>query len=531
MKNQNILIVTDVFTDGGLETQIIGAFKVLKKLGYNLYLITGKEYIAENFPKELLTEEYTGFPFSSEITALEIIAAKDFIVQLIKKHDIDVVHCHPFVSLVPAFIAAQETQRPFVYSFHGPASLGGYLGPLYEFLLKSIVLPSASIIHCVSRETQALVQHFVPTRTHVWPNGVDVNVFTDTMLNRETGEIKKCCIVSRLDIFKTTSIIFFIELASSAGIKQIDIIGDGVDKQKLIEWVAERADNLPQIQFLGYQSNVAQLLHEYDLVAGMGRVVLEAAAANIPVVLAGYDGIKGLVDEHLLNTASFWNYSGRGISNIQEHSFLEQLEELRTSPQKYRLRNWILQHASEEKIWSDFSTRLQKITYHESEFVATFVNCLQWSGAETVPIFRDDNFLQLIKDVLRSDKYIMSPYHQIMSEFEHRQYYSSLKNNFDTSLQFLNVIHENTNLFVTKQKAEADCIEHLNTKLSQDNLQIVEKINTFSDDINIKLKGLQTAVEENNNLLKKLARKDSQIQRLQKQVVEWFQNKYRKKHE
>ena len=509
MKIQNILVVTDVFTNGGLETHINGAFRSLKKLGYNLYLVTGEEYLAENLPRGLCTEVYTGFPFSSEITALDIITVKDFLVQLIKKHDIDVVHGHPFVSLVPAFIAAQETRRPFVYTFHGPASLGGYLGQLYEFLLKSIVLPSASIIHCVSRETQALVQHFAPTRTYVWPNGVDVNVFTDTMQIRETGEIKKCCIVSRIDIFKNASIKFFIELALSAGIKQIDIIGDGPERQNLIEWVADRADDLPQIQFLGFQSNVSQLLHEYDLVAGMGRVVLEAAAANIPVVLAGYDGIKGLVDERLLNFASFWNYSGRGLNNIDEQRFLEQFEELRTSPQKYRLRNWILQEASEEKIWSDFSVRLQEAIYHECEFVETFVNSLHWAGTATVPVFRNDSLLQLIKDVLRGDKYLMSPYHRIMSEFDHRQNYSALIYKFDTSLQF--------------QKAEADRIEHLITKFSQDNLQIIEKINTFIDDVNIKFNELQTAINKNS----KEQPLDRKTQTFQK-VAGWFQNKYRK---
>jgi hypothetical protein len=88
------------------------------------------------------------------------------------------------------------------------------------------------------------------------------------------------------------------------------IVGDGPAKNDL----TQRLDDLGLTSYanlIGASNQVHSLIQKHSGVAGMGRVVLEGVASRKPVVLVGYDGVKGVCDKTFLALAAEENFSGR----------------------------------------------------------------------------------------------------------------------------------------------------------------------------------------------------------------------------
>jgi len=81
----------------------------------------------------------------------------------------------------------------------------------------------------------------------------------------------------------------------------LDIVGDGPQKQEL-ESLAEMLSLRQRVSFIGYKKNIIPLLYEKagllvvpSRTEGLGRVILEAFAAGVPVVATRTGGIEELV--------------------------------------------------------------------------------------------------------------------------------------------------------------------------------------------------------------------------------------------
>jgi hypothetical protein len=170
--SKTILVVTEIFTFGGLETHVRGKFKALSKKGCAMHLAVCGQSEESNIPGEAVSVvRDMGFGPSSSIG--ELVAAVESLRALIRQHSVDCVHAHPFHSQLPAFIAAEMERVPFVTTLHGPASFASYHGPVYDFVIKSVVLPGASLTFAVSPEVAEMATPFVHgDRLRLLPNGV-----------------------------------------------------------------------------------------------------------------------------------------------------------------------------------------------------------------------------------------------------------------------------------------------------------------------------------------------------------------------
>ena len=84
-----------------------------------------------------------------------------------------------------------------------------------------------------------------------------------------------------------------------------------------------KRENLDNVQLKGVSTSIPHAVKDFFFIAGVDRVVLEGLSQNKPTILAGYDGVKGLIDIPLFNKASFSNYGGKGgIDNIEKNKFL-----------------------------------------------------------------------------------------------------------------------------------------------------------------------------------------------------------------
>ncbi len=419
LKNKNILVITENYAFGGLETHLGSKIKFLSKNGYNIFLVVGTTFYDENLPHKFCERIYTGFDFSANLSSKQTEKLINQLLKIIKEHEIDIIDAHPFFSVLPAFFSAYLANIPFVYTMHGPASIMDGYGIFTEWLMKFVVLEHASLINNVSPETSYLVKNFVKnSNSKVFRNAVDLDEFYPT--NHNNTAFEKCCVVSRLDNAKVSGIKEFLKIAADTNIIKVDIYGNGPEYFSLKSWIEETIDKAKlTVELKGYTLDVKNVLKDYSIVAGMGRVVLEAAAMDIPVILVGYDGVKGLLNQELIENASFANISGRGITNIDSTFLLNQLNNLAVDATSYRLSGWVDQHANLARVWSEYSTHLQTLECNYSDLVFDIYQCFTSCCSEGSYLY-DENLMQQIRSTLRSSKYLGTNAYRYIYDFDFR---------------------------------------------------------------------------------------------------------------
>ncbi len=347
---KSILIVTEQFTVGGLETHIRGEVSQLIKKGIQVHLATGKNFNAELLPSGLSSLNHN-IPLDPTATADELLIAINRLRQIIHEQLIDCIHVHPFTSIIPAVAAAELEAIPVAITLHGPASLISY-GPLYDFLLKNIILPNSELIITVSPEMKRLASAYTDERfLNYIPNAVS---FTSPKeLNIGSDEMNPhWVIVSRLDQFKIHGITDFCAKAKVVGIPSLLVVGDGPAKEEFRQELEQRGLS-NYVNLYGPSNQVQLLMKQSAGVAGMGRVVLEGIACQKPVVLVGYDGVKGVVDKALLELSADSNFSGRGLPVINAEDFLEQLKK-NSDLDFSHLYDFAKNLLNEATVWSEF---------------------------------------------------------------------------------------------------------------------------------------------------------------------------------
>ncbi len=230
---------------------------------------------------------------------------------LIRKEKIDVVMTTLFYADVIGSLASAVSPNKAVFSWEtisAPEWLVWHRLWAYRFAIRF-----ASKVISVSRATgKWLVEkRGVPEeKVTVIPYGVNLERFRDgnnPELRRELGispETLVAGVVARLHSQKGHR--YLIEAARTI-IPQVDdvkfvLVGDGELRNDL-ERSAEQAGIREHFVFLGFRSDVAELLRTFDLFVlpslyeGLPNVVLEAMATGLPVVATAVDGTVELVDD------------------------------------------------------------------------------------------------------------------------------------------------------------------------------------------------------------------------------------------
>lgn len=319
---RSILIVTEQFTLGGLETHIQGEIRQLSEQGVAAHLAVGNAFDSAFVPPCVVSVT-SGLPLDPLANAGSLLEAIDQLRDIIRKHQIQAVHAHPFASFIPAAAAAELEAVPLVITLHGPASLTSY-GPIYDVLVRDVIFRNAAFIVSVSPEVIDIASTYSKRENIIYiPNSV--------MFEENDGDCMgvgatdaRWLVASRLDFDKIPGVIDFCAKARESGIVGVVVVGDGVAKRNLEGALAELGLS-DYAELAGACSNLPELMRRYCGVAGMGRVLLEGVASKKPVVLVGYDGVKGVVDPALLQLAAKRNFSGRGLPTLDVASFSEQL--------------------------------------------------------------------------------------------------------------------------------------------------------------------------------------------------------------
>lgn len=373
--NKSLMIITEAFELGGVETYIHNEAAELTRLGWTVHLVCGRRFLPSLVPAGLgsLTPDLAIGP---EASVEEMLGAVDQIVALARTHQVSAIHAHPFTSMIPALACASILRIPLFVTLHGPSSITGSYGAAYDFMLASLVLGSANRVVAVSEEVRSLASIYVPTgRLEIQHNVVGVPAAAAT----EVVPSDRWLAVSRLDPAKVEGLVEFTQAALMAGIAGVDICGAGPAQHRVEEALAAEIAS-GQARLIGSNDHVDELVLSYAGVAGMGRVALEGLVAGRPTVLVGYDGVKGVLGPSLYQQAIEANLSGRGIPSISPSELSQQLRALQAfDPESEEFTARVRAAHDPAAAWGRFSAELQDSGPVDGGVIGSFIEQLRAS--------------------------------------------------------------------------------------------------------------------------------------------------------
>lgn len=392
---QPLLIVTEHFEVGGVETYIADQIRALSRLGQDVHLVCGKRFDPLLLPEEVASVT-SGVKLEPDSSIEDFRSAVALMSELVRTHGIGAIHAHPFASLVPAMACAEYNHLPLVVTLHGPSSVVGSYGAGFDFVHTSLILPRCSRVLVVSEEIRYLAAPFVrPESLHLQFNAVEI-ASTDEPSGPAESSGSRWLLVSRLDEQKIPGVHAFIRAAMDAGLAGVDVCGWG-DAHASLQEVFAAEISTGRVLLLGPRSDARTLMDEYAGVAGMGRVVLEALSRGMPTCLVGYDGVKGLVDSTLFHAARRANFSGRGLESMSKDEAVSLLAAAcGPSPDQSALQLLVEQDHASSAIWADFAVHLDQLQPVAGALVFDATEYLERAGVTKGPFLWSSNFMDAL---------------------------------------------------------------------------------------------------------------------------------------
>jgi glycosyltransferase involved in cell wall biosynthesis len=200
----------------------------------------------------------------------------------------------------PVIITWHEVWRDYWYEYLG---LRGFFGKLMEHLASKLAHRPIAVSAVTKRHLKLLGVD--DENIHIVPNGIDLKRIADIPQSPD-----KCDIIFVGRLIREKNVDVLLEalgyVRDSLHDVKCHIIGDGPEKEKLVELAAKRKllDNVKFSGFMGYEEVIARVKSSKLLVLpssreGFGMVVLEAFACGLPVITVKGErnAAASLVDE------------------------------------------------------------------------------------------------------------------------------------------------------------------------------------------------------------------------------------------
>lgn len=239
--------------------------------------------------------------------------------RIIKEHDIQVVHAHSRASAWSCAIACKLCRIPLITTTHGrqPVHLSRKINK--SFGVKSICV-------CENIRTQICNDlGYAQKNTILLRNPVDATAFNftpkstskhegDNVLKSNNQDDKHeilVALVGRLSGPKGDVAYEVLSKLSEHKHIQVQIIGS-----KFIPERFNKFENLENVHFLGYRTDVPELMKKADVIIGAGRVGIEAMLTGRPLIAVGEAIYEGLVTKANIGAVLSSNFGD--INSINE---------------------------------------------------------------------------------------------------------------------------------------------------------------------------------------------------------------------
>lgn len=312
-----LLIVFERYANGGFETHLDTIIRAFREQGALVACAGGPGF--EESPVRNLVEAYHPFDFEA-LSGDRMAACAGRLVDIIKEGQFTAVHVHPYLPLLPAAIAASIVGVPYCVTFHGRPRAGHLttiLGGLITSAAGNYVLPRAAKVFAVSEtvaDAAALCFGTPRQDIAIIPNPLDFERFSP----RGPALPKRALLLSRLDPDKQASVLGALDLFQAIRALRSDWTFTVAGSGPLRTLVEDRCRDLGiEVDLPGFRQDTASLIAEHGMVAGMGRVVLEAMAMQRIAVVSGLEGLNEVVTPANFTSHRLSNFCGVGAPRTE----------------------------------------------------------------------------------------------------------------------------------------------------------------------------------------------------------------------
>ncbi len=328
----NLLLLTSALDCGGAETHICALCTTLAARGHHVTLVSAGGELTRSLAGSGVTHRV--LPLNKK-NPLSLLCARRKLSVLLKKGRFDLIHAHARIPAALVAPLAKKRNLPLVTTVHARFGGGKLKRRLSRWGERSVAVSEDLKQYLI--DGYAIPSH----RISVIPNGIDTRHFSPSPGKEASDGTVRLVFVSRLD--RDCSRAAFLLCRMAPALKEacpsleLHLVGGGnalPALRRLAEAVNRRAAS-PFVFLAGKVSDPRPLYRAADGVIGVSRVALEAMACGVPVVLAGNEGMLGLLGERLLPAASAGNFCCRDGEVLTEEGLrAELLRFLSLSPRR-----------------------------------------------------------------------------------------------------------------------------------------------------------------------------------------------------
>lgn len=257
------------------------------------------------------------FPISRNPIAKSNIAAYKELVDYVRKENIDYIHCNtPTGGILGRLVGKRCNVKKVIYQAHGFHFYKG--APKKNWLLyypvEKILARWTDAVITINREDFELAKSKLKLKKggkvyYVHGVGIDTTAYERDAKRRESKRAElglsenDVVLISMGDLIERKNYDTAIRAVAMANIPALQyfICGKGPEEEKL-KALAESLGVSEQIHFLGYRSDIKELLSAGDIFLfttkqeGLPRSMMEAMASGLPCVVSGIRGNTDLLE-------------------------------------------------------------------------------------------------------------------------------------------------------------------------------------------------------------------------------------------
>lgn len=306
----NILMALSQLEVTGAEVYAATLTDRFVKKGHKVYIVS------DTLTKKTLGE-YHKLEFNKRSIPGRIRQVR-FLVDFIRKHDIQVAHAHSRASAWSTAIACRITGIPLITTVHGRQPVHASR-KLFKGFGDYTFAVCDNIMNHLTKDLG------VPKdKIEVLRNGIDITTYIETPMPE--NEKKIISIIGRLSGPKGDVAYNLLSNSLDLDRYRVRIIGGKEVPERF-----KKFEN--KVEFMGYVSDVPGKIKESDIIIGAGRVAVEGILSGRPVIAIGEAKSVGLVDKTKLADALDSNFGDIGEQledGFQWEKISEDIEEALT---------------------------------------------------------------------------------------------------------------------------------------------------------------------------------------------------------
>lgn len=289
----NILMALSQLEVTGAEVYATTVGNELTRRGHNVFYVS-----------DTLTKPTQGPVFKLRFNKRSILRRfwhVFYLIYLIKKHHIQLVHAHSRASGWSSYVACKLTGTPMITTVHGRQ-------PVHASRKAFHALGYRAVAVCEDIARQIIDNLGVdPAKVQVLRNGIETDRFQPGPVPNNPKPV--IAIIGRLSGPKGELCYRLLDEVLDLDAYRVRVVSG--------TQVPERFDRFEdKVEFAGYVEDVPALLAGCDLVIGAGRVAMEALLCGRPAFAIGEARAIGLVDEHNLDEALASNFGDIGPRDL-----------------------------------------------------------------------------------------------------------------------------------------------------------------------------------------------------------------------